>query len=96
MTFVKSLYSIKKLVDGTLEREFTKASNASTWGSFYIKEVSEGVFKHLVLNCTINRDVCKRTCLIGVFMQLLTHFWLGFLGLFLGGGVQICIPSHYF
>ena len=32
MTFVKSLYSIKKLVDGILEREFTKASNASVWG----------------------------------------------------------------
>ena len=82
MTFVKSLYSIKKLVDGTLEREFTKASNASTWGSFYIKEVHEGVFNHLVLNCTINRGVCKSTCLTGVFIQHLTHSCLGYLGLF--------------
>ena len=32
MTFVKSLYSIKKPVDGTLEREFTEASNVSVWG----------------------------------------------------------------
>ena len=81
MTFLKSLYSIKKLVDGTLERGFRKASNASTWGSFYIKEVHEGVFKHLVLNCTINRGVSKRTCLTGAFIQHLTHFCLGFLGL---------------
>ena len=31
MTFVKLLYTIKKLVDGTLGREFTKASNTSVW-----------------------------------------------------------------
>ena len=82
MTFVKPLYSIKKLVGGTIERECTKASNRSTWGSFYIKEVHEGVFKHAVLNCTINRGVCKRTCLAGAFIQHLTHSCLGFLGLF--------------
>ena len=89
MTFVKPLYSIKKLVDGTLERECTKASNASTWGSFYIKEVHEGVFKHLVLNCTINRGACKKTCLTGAFIQNLTHFCLGFLELFLGRECKI-------
>ena len=82
MTFDKSLYSINKLVDGTLQREFTKTSNASNWTSFYMKDVHEGVFKHLVLNCTINRDVCKRTCLTGAFIQHLTHSCLGFLGLF--------------
>ena len=32
MTFLKSLYSIKKLVDGILERESTKFLNASVWG----------------------------------------------------------------
>ena len=78
MTFVKSLYSIKKLDDGTLERKFTKASDASIWGSFYIKEVHEGVFKHLALNCTTNRGVCKRTSLTGAFIQHLTHSCLGF------------------
>ena len=69
---------LKELVDGTLERDFTKASNASVLSLFFLRKVHESVFKHLVLNCTINRDVCKRTCLIGVFMQHLTHFWLGF------------------
>ena len=89
MTFVKSLYSTKKLVVGTLEKEFTKASNASVWGRFYIKEVHEGVFKHLVLNCTINRGACKRTCLTGALIQNLTHFYLGFLELFLGRECKI-------
>ena len=46
-----------------------------------MKKVHEGVFKHLVRNCTINRDFCKRACLIGAFIQHLIHFWLGFLGL---------------
>ena len=82
MTFAKSLYLSKKLIDGTLEREFRKASNVSTWGSFYIKEVYEDVFKHLVLNYTINRGVCKRTCLTGNFIRHLTHSCLDFLGLF--------------
>ena len=80
---------LKELVDGTLERDFTKASNASVWGLFFIENVHEGVFKHLVLNFTINRDVCKSTCLIGFFILHLTHFWLGFLGLFLGGEYKI-------
>ena len=96
MTFFKSLYSIKKLVDGTLEREFTKASNASVCGWFYIKEVHEGVFKHLVLNCTINRGACKRTYLTGTFIQHLTHFCLGFLGFAFRYGVQNYAPCHYF
>ena len=46
---------LKELIDGTLERDFTKASNAYVWGLFFIKNVHEGVFKHLVLNSTINR-----------------------------------------
>ena len=73
---------LKELVDGTLERDFTKASDVSVWGWFFIKKVHEGVFEDLQLKCTINRDVCKRTCLIGAFIRDLNHFWLGLLGLF--------------
>ena len=60
--------------------------------TIFIKEVHEGVFKNLVLNCTINRDTCKRTCLIGTFTQHLIHFWLGFLGLLFRWGVQNYTP----
>ena len=38
----------------------------------------------------MNRDAYKRTCLIGAFIRYLAHFWLAFLELFLGGGVQNC------
>ena len=62
---------LKDLVDGELEKDFIKASNASVWGCFLL---NKGAFKHLVLKCTINRDVCKRTCLIGAFIQNLVHF----------------------
>ena len=27
----------------------------------FIKKVYESVFKYVLLNCTLNRDVCKRT-----------------------------------
>ena len=40
-------------------------------------------FKYILLNCTMNRNICKRTYLIGAFIQHLTHFWLNFLKLFL-------------
>ena len=76
--FVKSLYSIKKLVDGTLERECTKASNASTWGSFYIKEVHEGAFKHVVLNYTINRGCLQKNLSDRCLHAALNTFLFGF------------------
>ena len=63
-------------------KEISQEPHASVWGWFFTKKIHEGVFQHLVLNCTINRDICKRACLIGAFTQHLTHFWLGFLGLF--------------
>ena len=45
-----------------------------------LKEISQkshmrpfgAAFKYLLLNCTMNREVCKRTCLIGAFIQHLT------------------------
>ena len=63
---------------------------------FSFKNVHEGVFKYLLLKCTMNRDVFKRAFMIGAFIQHLAQFWLRFLGLFLGGGVQNCTPGHYF
>ena len=54
--------------------------------------VYKGFFKYLLLNCTVNRDVCKRTCLIDAFIQHLIHFWLDLLRLFLDAGVQKCTP----
>ena len=47
---------LKELVDRTVERDYTKATNASVH-----KKVYESVFKYVLLNCTLNRDVCKRT-----------------------------------
>ena len=63
---------------------------------FSLKNVREGFFKYFLLKCTMNRDVFKRTFMIGAFIQHLTHFWFRFLGLFLGRGVQNCTPGHYF
>ena len=58
-------------------------------------KIYESVFKHILLNCNMSRDVCKRTWVTGAFIQHLSHFWLGFLGLFLDGEVQNYIPGHY-
>ena len=66
------------------------------FGADFLKKIHEGVFEHLVLKCTINRDVYKRTYLTGVFIQHLTQFWLGFLGIFFRWGVQNYTPRHYF
>ena len=66
------------------------------FGLIFYEKVHESVFEHLVLNCTINREVCKRTCLIGAFMQHLTHFWLAFSGLFFRLGVPNYTLWHYF
>ena len=41
---------------------------------FLYKKVDEGAFKHLVLNCIINRDVCRKTYLIGAFIHVLNPF----------------------
>ena len=54
----------------------------------FIKRVHENAFKSVLLNCTMSRDVCKRIYLIIAFIQHLSHFWLGFLGLFLDGEGQ--------
>ena len=40
----------------------------------------------------MNRNVFKRTYLIAAFKQHLTHFWLGFLGLFLDVEVKNFTP----
>ena len=53
-------------------------------------------FKYILLNCTMDSDACKTTCLIGDFIEHLNHFWLDFLRLLLDVGVQNCIPGHYF
>ena len=45
-----------EIVDETVQRDYTKATNASVH-----KKVYESVFKYVLLNCTLNRDVCKRT-----------------------------------
>ena len=58
----------------------------------FIKKIHENVFKYVLLNCTMIRDVCKRTYLRSAFIQNLTHFWLVFLGLILDGEVQNCTP----
>ena len=57
---------------------------------------SQGFFKYLLLNCTINRDVCKRTYMLGAFIQHLIYIWLDFLRLLLDLGVQNCTPGYYF
>ena len=40
------------------------------------KKVHESVFKYALLNCTMSKDVCERTCLmssnIGIFFDNLT------------------------
>ena len=72
------------------------ASRWTTWKRFHKSHtyvcleliVYKGFFKYLLLNCTMNREVCKRNCLIGAFIQHLTHFLLGFLRLLLDVGVQ--------
>ena len=48
------------------------------------------------VKCTMNRDVWKKTCLIGAFIQYLTHIWLDVLGLFLDREVQNYVPGLYF
>ena len=76
---------LKELVNRTLERDFTKAINASVWSWFFIKmsmKVFSSVFYQTVLRAGTS---------IGAFIQHLTHFWLGFLELFLWG-VQNCTP----
>ena len=60
----------------------------------FIKKVHDSVFKYAVLNSTMSRDICKRIWLISALIQHLTHFWLGFLGLFLDGEVQNWTPDH--
>ena len=87
---------LKELVDGTFERDFTKATNSSVWSWFFIKKVHQDVLKYFLLKCTTNRDVFKRTRLTGTFIQHLTHFWLGFLRLFLGEECKIELPIIYF
>ena len=77
-----------KLIDGTLERDYTKATNASV----HRKSPWKCLWKYVSLNCTMSRDVWKKTYLTGPFIQHSTHFWLGFLGLFLDGEVQNCTP----
>ena len=73
---------LKELVDGTLGRDFIIAKNPSIW-RWFIKKVHEDVFKRLVLSCPMNWDVCKRACLIGAFIQHVTHFCVGvFIGVF--------------
>ena len=47
------------------------------FGLIFYEKVHESVFEHIVLNCTINREVCKRTYLIVAFMQLLNSFLAG-------------------
>ena len=54
---------------------------------FSLKKVHQGVFKYLLLKCTTKRDVLKRTCLIGAFIQHLAFFWLEFLRPFLSDEV---------
>ena len=58
----------------------------------FIIKIYENVFKYVLLNSTMSRDICKRTNLKGAFIQHLNHFWLGSLGLFLDGEVQNCTP----
>ena len=41
-------------------KRFHKSLKCIRLGLIFIKEVHEGVFKHLVLNFTINRDACKK------------------------------------
>ena len=48
---------LKELVDRTVERDFTQKPQMRS----FIKKVYESVFKYVLLNCTLNRDVCKRT-----------------------------------
>ena len=62
----------------------------------FIKKIHKSVFRNVLLNFTLSRDVCKRSWLIGALMQHLTHFWLDFLGLFLDGEVQNYTSGHYF
>ena len=47
---------LKELVDRKVEKDYTKTTNTSVH-----KNVYESVFKYALLNCTLNRDVCKRT-----------------------------------
>ena len=82
---------LKELVDGTLERDFTKATRVPLELIAY-----KGFFKYQLLDCSMNRDVRKRACLIGTFIQHWTHFWSDSLRLFLDMGVQNCTPGHYF
>ena len=88
MTFVKLLRSKYYLMEPWREIS-QKLQMHSLWANFFLKKVHEGVFKPLVLNCTVNRDACKRTCVIVVFMQHFNYFWLSFLGLFLGGNYKV-------
>ena len=62
-------------------------------GLTFYKKVHKRILKHIVLSCSINKDDSKRTCLIDAFIQRLTHFWLGFLGSFLGGEHKIATPA---
>ena len=80
---------LKELVDGTLERDFTKATFTSVWSWIYIKKVRQGVFKYFLLKCTTNRDVLKRICLTGAFIQHFTHFK----ALFRWGSVKLHFQS---
>ena len=57
----------------------------------FIKEVYESVFKHVLLNCTMNRDVCKKAW-YNPFNSVLIRLFR----FFLDGEVQNCTSSHYF
>ena len=75
-------------------KEISQSLKCVRLGLIFYKKVHEGIFKNVALNCTINKDVCKRTCLLDAFMKHLIHFWLGFLGFFFRWGVQSCTLCH--
>ena len=55
MTFVKSLHSKNYLMEPWKEIS-QKLQMHPFWAHFFKKIVHEGVFKHLALSCTVNRD----------------------------------------
>ena len=76
--------------------EISQKSQMHRLELIFHKKFHEGVFKFLLINCTMNRNACKESCLIGAFIQHLTQFWSGFLGLFLGTGCKIAHPLFAF
>ena len=47
---------LKEILDKKVESDYTKTIKASVH-----KKVYESVFMYALLDCTLNRDVCKRT-----------------------------------